>query len=336
MKIYYNINSLTINYILSIVFIHTNNLIPQTLYLNLQLFRILLSSHQQVLSKMNIVNYINQPFPKAENKWKIIIFISLFVTLFLIIFQPFDINLFKGSNKLQILSGYGLVTFCTLVFDLIILEDIFKKFYDDRNWKIWKEFISLIWVIFTIGLGNAIYTSIVFDFYFKAGISFYIQFQIFTFVVGIIPITVLIITKQKYLLQKHANSADILNKNLQEKHESTQNNPIRFFADNEKESINFYINNFYFIESSGNYIEIHIMEEDRILRKTFRSTLKRALDFFVDSPEIVQCHRAFIVNTSKIINSSGNSQGLRLNLENSNIEIPVSRGYVNTIKNKLD
>lgn len=280
---------------------------------------------------MNVINYLNQPFPKAESKWKIIISISVFVPLFLIIFQPFGINLFQSDFKLLILSGYGLVTFCSLFIDLIILENIFSKFFDERNWKIWKEFLWLLWVIFTIGLGNAFYTSLAFEF-FNLSFSFIIRFQLVTFMVAIIPTTILILTKQKYLLKKHINSADDLNKNIQEKNEDIQSNIVRFFADNEKDSIEFNITNFFFIESSGNYIELFIIDEGNIIRTTFRSTLKRALGFFKDSPEIIQCHRAFIVNTSKIIKASGNSQGLRLSLENCNIEVPVSRGFVNSIR----
>ena len=181
---------------------------------------------------MNLIAYLKQPFPKAENRWKIIILISLFVTLFLIIFQPFNINLYKDSKKLLVLSGYGLVTFFILIFDMIILEDIFKKFYDERNWKIWKEFISLIWIIFSIGLGNAFFTSIVFGFYFEVGLNYYINFQINTLAIGIIPITVLIISKQKYLLHKNLNSAKELNESIdKENQETIQNSIIRFYAD---------------------------------------------------------------------------------------------------------
>ncbi len=280
---------------------------------------------------MDLIKYLNQPFPKQEKKWKLIISISLFVTLFLIIFQPFGINLVEGNSKYLILAGYGLVIFCTLVINLIFVEDIFSKFFDERNWKIWKEFVWTFWVIFTIGLGNAIYTSIIF-YSFELSLSFIVNFQIITFVVGIMPITVEILLKQKYLLRKHINSAENLNKNIKDKSEIHQSNVIRFFADNEKDSTEFDIANFLLIESSGNYIELYLFENEKIIRKTFRSTLKRSLEFFKDCREIKQCHRAFIVNTNKILKAKGNSQGLRLSLENCDSEIPVSRGFVNSIR----
>lgn len=281
---------------------------------------------------MNIVNYISQPFPKAENKWKVIILISLFVSLFLIVFQPFGITLIKGSSKNIFLSGYGIITFITLIFNLIIIEKLFSRFFDERNWTIWKEFIWLFWVIFSIGLGNAFYTAIIFE-HSKPTIEIIINFQFVTIVVALIPITILIISKQKYLLNKHINSSKNVNKNLDlGKNIVEQSMSVRIFADNNKDFIEFDINDLYYIESSGNYIEIHLSKDDNIIRKTYRSTLKKALGFFKDTPEVIQCHRAFIVNTNKIISTKGNSQGLRLSLKNCENEIPVSRNYVHSIR----
>ena len=284
---------------------------------------------------MNLIKYINQPFPKAENKWNLVILISLFVALFLIIFQPFGITLMESKNKYLILSGYGLVTFIALFINLIIIENLFRKIFNEKSWTIWKEFAWLIWIIFSIGLGNALYTDYIVD-YFLFNFMFFVNFQIITVVIGLIPVTVLIITKQKYLLKKYLNSANDFNKSLdQNKSETITNQIIRFYADNEKDFIEFDTNDFYYIESSGNYIELYIYNENKIIRKTYRSTLKRTLEYFTETPEIIQCHRAFIVNANKIISAKGNSQGLRLNLENCNNEIPVSRGYINAVRNMI-
>ena len=284
---------------------------------------------------MNLLTYLNQPFPKLESRWKLIILISLFVALFLIIFQPFGINLMKSNHKIIVLSGYGLVTFIALFINIILIENIFPKLFDERNWKIWKEFLWLMWVIFSIGLGNAFYTDYLIN-YLDSGFQFFLTFQFFTLVIGLIPVSILIITKQKYLLKKFIISANDLNKSIDhEKSEIHDSKIIQFFADNEKDSVSFSSADFYFIESSGNYVEISFLKDAKIVRKTYRSTLKRALDFFNNTPEVIQCHRAFIVNTAKIIKIQGNSQGLRLNLENCDTEVPVSRGFVNSVRNKI-
>lgn len=284
---------------------------------------------------MKLIHYLKQPFPKAESKWKIIFLISLFIALFLIVFQPFGINLFDSKYKILILSGYGVVSFISLIINLILVERIFPIFFAEKNWTLWKEFLWLIWVIFFIGLGNVIYTLLIFE---NLNFNFHniAAFQIITFVVSLFPVTILIISKQKYLLRRHLNSASELNKSLESdtKHISGKQ-LIRFFADNEKDFIEFDINDFFYIESSGNYIEIYFQKEEKLIRKTFRSTLKRALDFFNETHNVIQCHRAFIVNTNKVINAKGNSQGLLLHLENCDFEVPVSRNYVDTVRSKI-
>ena len=285
---------------------------------------------------MNFIRYINQPFPKLVSRWKLIIIISLFVALFLIVFQPFGIHMMEGKNKILTLSGYGLVTFIVLFINLIVIESIFPKFFNERNWTIWKEFTWLIWIIFSIGLGNALYTDYIVD-YFLFNFMFFVNFQIITVAIGLIPTTILIISKQKYLLKKHLTSANDLNKKIiQSKTGINEPLLIRFYADNDKDFIEFNNDEFYFIESSGNYVEIYLFIDDKIIRKTYRSTLKRALDFFNNIPEIVQCHRAFIVNANKIISAKGNSQGLRLSIENCDYEVPVSRGFVNAVRDKIN
>ena len=123
-----------------------------------------------------------------------------------------------------------------------------------------------------------------------------------------------------------------LNKNRIDPHKSLV---IQFFADNNKDFIEFDIDEFLFIYTSGNHLDLYVHKNNGLIRKTFRSTLTRSLTFFADASEIIQCHRAFIVNTDKVINAKGNSQGLRLRLENCATEIPVSRSFVSNVKSKI-
>ena len=284
---------------------------------------------------MNFIKYLKQPFPLSDSKWSFIIPISLFILLFLNIFQPFGLSYIE-KNKILILSGYSLITFLTLIFDLIILEKLFPSIFKESKWTVGKEFIWLLWIIFSIGLGNALYTFYVFNF-FEFSFHFFIRFEFFTLSIGIIPVTVVIISIQNNLLNKHIKSANDFNKIIGQKpNRVKEENSITFYGDNKNESVQFDINEFLFIESTGNYINLHLLKNNELKKLTYRCTIKRAIESFKNSTEILQCHRAFIVNTNQIINVKGNSQGLRLNLENCETEVPVSRGYVNTIREKIN
>jgi len=49
----------------------------------------------------------------------------------------------------------------------------------------------------------------------------------------------------------------------------------------------------------------------------------------------MKCHRAFLVNIANIEQAKGNAQGLRLQLKHTDDEIPVSRNYINDLRDKM-
>jgi hypothetical protein len=284
---------------------------------------------------MNIRLYLKQPFPKAENKWKSIVLISLFVTLFLFVFQPFGIGGIESHNgKYLFIGGFGLVSFIILIFDLIIIEHLFFHFFKEKNWRLYKELIWLFYIVFSIGLGNVFYT-ISFSGQ-HLSLAYIINFQVITFAVAVFPITIFTLSKNNYLVKKHTTSANAANNGLKTEFIANQENKsICVYSYNEKAKEEFDINKLYYIESKGNDIELNLYENNRIVSKTLRNTLKKSFGYLADSPDFVQCHRAYIVNLSKVNKVEGNSQGLVLKLANCDIEVPVSRSFVSTIKSKL-
>lgn len=284
---------------------------------------------------MNILSYLKQPFPRVENKWKNIVLISLFVTLFLFVFQPFGIGGIESRNaKYLFIGGFGLVSFIILIFDLIIIEHLFFSFFKEKNWCLYKELLWLFCIVFSIGIANVLYT-ISFSGQ-HLSLLYIIKFQVITFAVAVFPITVFTISKHNYLLRKHTISAKVLNNDLQTEFIANQKNkPITLYSYNEKVKEEFDINNLYYIESKGNDIELNLYEANHIISKTLRNTLKKSLGYITDSPELAQCHRSYIVNLSKVNKVEGNSQGLILKLSNCDVEVPVSRSFVSTIKNQL-
>ena len=151
-----------------------------------------------------IKEYINQPYPRFGSNWRIIISISFFVALFMLIFQPFGLTEYQSPYKIYIIAGYGFVTFFILIFNLFFVTLFFKKWFDEKSWTLIKQILWLIWIIFTIGLCNYLYSSIFFSFWSLYG--FFI-FQVYTLAVGVIPIIVLTIFQQNLLLSRNLKSA---------------------------------------------------------------------------------------------------------------------------------
>lgn len=288
---------------------------------------------------MNVWLYLKQPFPKAETrKWRTVVLISLFVTLFLVLFQPFGIGQIESSRKLIFISGFGLVSFIVLTFDLIIIERLFVNFFREQNWYLYKEIIWLLYVVLSIGLGNVLYVTLFSDQ--NLTLNNIINFQIVTSAVAIFPITIFAISKQNYLLNRYRTSANIVNDNLVRESTISQeeglSRTVSLLSYNEKVKEEFDVDAFCYIESKGNNLELYLYENSQLSRVTVRNTLKRSLEYLVDYPELIQCHRSYIVNLSRVKSVEGNSQGLLLKLEDCDIDVPVSRTFITAVKSKLN
>ena len=280
-----------------------------------------------------IKTYIHQPYPLSENKWKPLLSISLFVAVFMLIFQPFGLVNLQHTYKTLLLAGYGGVCLLILMINLIIATTFLKKWFSPTSWTMIKEILWLSWTLFIIGIGNYFYSAILFSFWSWHG---FIVFQVYTLAVGIIPIVVLTILRQNYSLSQNLRSAQEFNTNLNHKEDLFENQKLCLVAENNKDKFEIELSELLYIESSGNYIEIFFEANHQLKNTILRSTLKRTELQLEKHPTIVKCHRAFLVNIHKIIQVKGNSQGLKLILKHPETEIPVSRNFSKSLKEQMN
>jgi hypothetical protein len=282
----------------------------------------------------NILKYLNQRYPVGQKKWPLIFYISAFVALFMLVFQPFGLTELADDNKLMIQSGYGLVTFIILILDLIILPAIFRNAFEEENWTVWKEMLFLLWILFTVGLGNFLYSAWTIGF--SLALRNVMIFQLFTVAVGIIPIATLILVKQNYLRKKNEISAGAISASI---HPYINNNqdiqPIRISSENGKEAVQVMIHDLLYLKSEGNYITVGYITNGKLSKTLLRNTLKNAAGQFSSFPSIYQCHRSWLVNLDRISRVTGNSQGLRVVIDGLDEDIPVARNQIADFKQKL-
>lgn len=285
---------------------------------------------------MKLNKFLNQPYPILEESWKVIISISCFISLFLLIFQPFELSKVEGPYRYLIFIGYGGITFLALVFNMILLPSIFKDFFEEKSWTVKRQLLFFAWILFTIGIGNFIYTVLTtsnFNFDFNA----FIIFQLYTFVIGIFPVTFLVIIQQNYLYRQHLQSASELNLIIPKiRPNGFKKNLIILPAENEKDNLALTVEQLFFIEAMGNYLKVFYRKNDKTHQEILRCSVKKAESAIEDFPEIIRCHRAYIVNLLKIEDAEGNSQGFRLKLNGLEHEIPVSRKYISEVKSHLE
>lgn len=268
-----------------------------------------------------------------KDKWKLTISVSVFIALFMIFFQPFGSASFHGKHKEIILASYGLVTFIILVFDFFVVQRIFKKWFDQNSWNIGKQILWGLFIIFTIGTGNFLYSAAGFSFW---SWRLFLSFQIYTLLVAVIPIVGLTLIKRNLLLSKNLKQMDELNRSLKLREIRPEKSMVSLIADNGKDKLEIESENLLYIESIGNYIKVYHIADKNLNISILRCALKRAEVQIKDVPNLIRCHRAFMVNIDKVIHAKGNSLGLRLILEGAESEVPVSRNFSKTLKTRID
>jgi len=278
-----------------------------------------------------IKEYLQQPYPLFENRWRIILSISLFIALFILVFQPFGISNYTGEYKHLFESGYGVVTLIVLIIDLFVFPFFLEDWFISQKWTVLKQMIWQLWILFSIGLGNFLYSSIFLQF--SNGFQAFLIYQFYTLVVGVLPILIITILHQNALLSENLKLANEMNGDLTGFNVlQVPDEKVRISAENNKDKIEINQSDFIYIGSTGNYIQVFYLVKNELKSILLRNTLKQIEEQVKDCPAILKCHRAFLVNKDKILRVKGNSQGLRLVLKDTTDEIPVSRNYSKSLR----
>ncbi len=271
---------------------------------------------------------LSQPYPiydSSKRRWIIILGMGFFVYLFLLFFRPFGLNTIPSEALHFILIGYGLICSSILFIDLIVIPFLFPSIFKEEKWTVGKEIIYILWNISTIGLGNAFYTHWQWNVNFT--IQWLLNFQFMTLMVAGLPVFALVLIKQITLLRKILKETHLLNQTMNHKKrlDAFQEEMILISAENPRDNLMIRAYDLMYINAADNYIEVHYLENGSMKKKLIRSSLKNARNDLRAYTAFYRCHRAWIVNLDMVKSITGNSQGYRLLIENSELQIPVSR-----------
>jgi hypothetical protein len=265
--------------------------------------------------------------------------IGCFIAFFLIVFQPFQIDLWITEHKTLKLIGFGCISFFvpTLISFLIGLVGP-KKILED-SWKIWHEILSIVAVVCGIALGNLIFGNFLHIMNFS--LNGYFNALMLVLAIGIFPITFYVLSSQNRLLKINLENAKLMNsgiENLQKENKleknEIQNDELILVSENEKDRLILQPSQLLYIESADNYSNVVFTENGSKKKILMRSSLKR-IESQLNSGFIMRCHRTFIINLKNVKSIEGNAAGYKAYFPESEIIIPVSRNYSNAVLERL-
>ena len=279
-----------------------------------------------------MLNFLNKPYPFTDDlkhNTKVILFISLGVLAFLLIFQPIEVSSLSKKDIFYLVTGLAISTFLTLSINLLVLPSLFPKAFDSNKWNIKKEIFWNLWILLAISSSD-------FFFYSKLVGILDIGFSdiVKIILLGFLPVGVLITINQERLLRSHLRSAQAMNKKLLE-NKQMKDKFITFESQYKNDSLIIKANALIFIRSADNYIEVFFESNGVIKNQMIRSTLNQAEELLKKFDFIMRCHRSFIVNINHIKEIQGNSQGYKLFFENIDFPALVSQKYIPEFRKKL-
>ena len=110
---------------------------------------------------------------------------------------------------------------------------------------------------------------------------------------------------------------------------------IEFIGQGQNSQLKLLPSNIIYVESMANYADICHIANNEIHHTTLRITLKQTKETLCHFSDIVQCHRAFLVNINFIVKMTDRNSGYQLQLFGIEKQIPISRNNTPVIKQRL-
>ena len=282
-----------------------------------------------------IRNWLIQPFPGCDfspRSFKSAAIAGLIVFFIIYFLKPFGFDQVPDKIALSHALLYGLVTFLTSTANVFLLPQLLPAWFDEINWTVGKELCLIVWQIISISMANAILAHFLYGW--QLTLQTLTTFLGYTAAVGVFPVCILILIKYTRLLKQYQEAARAIEPGLSDQQVITEDNNslVILYGDYQNEILEVLANDILYLSAADNYIQVFYLKQDTVSSIFLRSTLKKAKQSLANFPEFFRCHRTFIVNLHNVKHISGNAQGLKLHIQKSTAQVPVSRTLNHELK----
>jgi hypothetical protein len=302
--------------------------------------------------------------PQYEKwRWAGSVLMGLYVEAFVTLFQPLKSD--KVTYQWASFSDYALhmaiefvIIFSICVSITIILPKYFPHYFKPENFNLKKLVFLFVNSVIVIAL----------IFFFINTFFFHVDMSLrwlFSFVIQVIFVNLFLTSGPflaAYLLvfTYFTQSEQVINDAKQTPFmpviapnnslESTEAPPqyvgtlapiILNFTDNtnSKKTLQVPLDKLYYITSSQNYVEIFYQNDKAVQTRTIlRNSLKFIEEDMIENANLplIRCHKAFIVNSQKVVELRGPAKMAQFVLEDIDTFVPVSRQKYSDIKPLFD
>jgi len=273
-----------------------------------------------------IFKRLNTPFSYLDDyRYRLlhVAIVLVFSVLFLVVFEPFNINLwihYPGWLQKIGLASFGLMGAAIIAFSQLVVRPLFRI----KQFKV-KYFFG--WVILELLAITAV-LALLFGESYNSYFREWCNTLKYTSLVLVLPYSFSLLT----LALIRQRSVQLLESTLT----NTPDKPDLVHFKDEREQVKFSVKrtDILYLESTDNYITIYCSLEGLIKKEMIRTSMKKLEDTLM--PEgIIRCHRSFMVNLENVQWMKKEGRNYLVKVKSVDTLIPVSRSYATQFKSLI-
>lgn len=257
------------------------------------------------------------------------LFSSLFLGgmcyFFIAVFQPFGTYTYVHSNKYLLLLPYGFFVF----FSFVVTALLVGRPAGDWSWKleVKKGFILLFFCSILSYLYNMLVIS-----HHPLSLVGWLEMLVYSCLIGL-PIYMLHSLLQYMLYRERliVDTAACVYTGAEEEEKEEGMGVVQIKTEILQESFVIVECDFIYAQSEGNYCTVYYLIEGQLHQQLMRLPLKKLKEQFT-LRSIQYCHRSYLINTMHLQGLKGNAQGGKVSLNFIEHSLPVSRTYIQELK----
>ena len=247
------------------------------------------------------------------------------VFFFILLFHPFELPEAELTETLFLVAGMGLISFLSPILVLAVIPRILPKWFLVGEWEEGPpDLLNFVaWVISATAM------------------AFYVRYVADTplSIPAVVRITLICLAPSIFF---RVNMRIVSLRRSIEAHKKPyfQGTPqpipiIEISSDNGSESVEISSDRLLYLKAADNYVEVVRQVDGGIQSRLIRTTLKKVGMDLKAFPGILQCHRAYIINTEKVETLHRSPNGYIIVLKGVPESIPVSRAYQIRVREAL-
>ncbi len=270
-------------------------------------------------------DFLDKPYPfdNALNAFiRVGLGVALGLFLFILFFQPFELDNSDVNNYILNIAGFSGITFLLIGVIQFVIPFSFQKRFNKNKWDLKREIVVqlLLWVLNSVSW--TFYTAYVAD----VKLSMYLTVKIV--ILSLVPPLIILFIKEIRSLRLQVHGFKVQHREKRQEH-------IELVSENRSEKLALASGELILVNSAENYVEIHYLAGGTGTKKLLRATFKSIEDQLRPFSQMIRCHRTYIINMDHVIKLHREYGRIYLKMNGIEEDIPVSRQYLLGIKNAI-